>query len=80
MFIPSTDAHDTSYFLSQCIWNPEDEHVNGGSDFDDPTDTCSSGSYIQDEDIKCFCIILSLILMHLELYGITQTRNMPLKN
>ncbi|KAL6131880.1 hypothetical protein ACLB2K_070253 [Fragaria x ananassa] len=50
MFIPSTDAHDTSYFMSRYIWNPEDEHVIGGSDFDDLTDTCSSGSYIQDED------------------------------
>ncbi|XP_050387584.1 probable serine/threonine protein kinase IRE [Argentina anserina] len=50
MFIPSTDAHDTSYFMSRYIWNPEDEHVNGGSDFDDLTETCSSGSYIQDED------------------------------
>nr|XP_011469150.1 PREDICTED: probable serine/threonine protein kinase IRE [Fragaria vesca subsp. vesca]XP_011469151.1 PREDICTED: probable serine/threonine protein kinase IRE [Fragaria vesca subsp. vesca]XP_011469152.1 PREDICTED: probable serine/threonine protein kinase IRE [Fragaria vesca subsp. vesca] len=50
MFIPSTDAHDTSYFMSRYIWNPEEEHVNGGSDFDDLTDSCSSGSYIQDED------------------------------
>ncbi|PRQ59864.1 putative protein kinase AGC-MAST family [Rosa chinensis] len=51
MFIPSTDAHDTSYFMSRYIWNPEDEHVNGGSDFDDLTETCSStGSYYLDED------------------------------
>ncbi|XP_068331014.1 probable serine/threonine protein kinase IRE [Pyrus communis] len=52
MFIPSTDAHDTSYFMSRYAWNPEDEHVNGTSDFDDMTETCSSGSCsnIQDED------------------------------
>ncbi|KAM1708827.1 hypothetical protein TB2_001704 [Malus domestica] len=52
MFIPSTDAHDTSYFMSRYIWNPEDDHVNGASDFDDMTETCSSGSCsnIQDED------------------------------
>ncbi|XP_008234378.2 PREDICTED: probable serine/threonine protein kinase IRE [Prunus mume] len=52
MFIPSTDLHDTSYFMSRYIWNPEDEHVNGASDFDEMTETCSSGSCsnIQDED------------------------------
>ncbi|TQD98493.1 hypothetical protein C1H46_015741 [Malus baccata] len=52
MFIPSTDAHDTSYFMSRYAWNPEDEHVNGASDFDDMTETYSSGSCsnIQDED------------------------------
>ncbi|KAM6598479.1 probable serine/threonine protein kinase IRE [Cannabis sativa] len=52
MFIPSTEAHDTSYFMSRYIWSPEDDHVNGGSDFDDMTDTCSSGSYsnIQSEE------------------------------
>ncbi|XP_010101342.2 probable serine/threonine protein kinase IRE [Morus notabilis] len=54
MFIPSTDARDTSYFMSRYIWNPEDDHVNGDSDFDDMTDTCSSGSYtcsnVQSED------------------------------
>lgn len=53
MFIPSADAPDTSYFMSRYIWNPEDEHVNGGSDFDDLTDTSSgSYSYIQDEDVR----------------------------
>ena len=53
MFIPSTEGHDTSYFMSRYIWNPEDEQVHGGSDFDDMTDTCSSGSlsYVQDEDV-----------------------------
>ncbi|KAL5569984.1 hypothetical protein UlMin_026559 [Ulmus minor] len=52
MFIPSAEAHDTSYFMSRYIWNPEDDHVNGGSDFDDLTETCSSGSYsnIHSED------------------------------
>ncbi|XP_057482153.1 probable serine/threonine protein kinase IRE [Actinidia eriantha] len=55
MFIPSAEAHDTSYFMSRYIWNPEDDSVGGGSDFDDLTETCSiscsSGSgYTQDED------------------------------
>ncbi|TYI63989.1 hypothetical protein E1A91_D09G054900v1 [Gossypium mustelinum] len=52
MFIPSTEAHDTSYFMSRYIWNAEDEQVHGSSDFDDLTDTCSSGSLsnVQDED------------------------------
>ncbi|KAK8576643.1 hypothetical protein V6N13_032562 [Hibiscus sabdariffa] len=49
MFIPSTEAHDTSYFMSRYA---EDEQVHGSSDFDDLTDTCSSGSLsnMQDED------------------------------
>ncbi|CAL5364235.1 unnamed protein product [Camellia sinensis] len=55
MFIPSAEALDTSYFMSRYVWNPEDENVGGGSDFDDMTETCSiscsSGScYTQDED------------------------------
>ncbi|KAL1151686.1 hypothetical protein V6Z11_A09G058900 [Gossypium hirsutum] len=52
MFIPSTEAHDTSYFMSRYIWNAEDEQVHGSSDCDDLTDTCSSGSLsnVQDED------------------------------
>ncbi|KAH7854620.1 hypothetical protein Vadar_016004 [Vaccinium darrowii] len=55
MFIPSAEAHDTSYFMSRYIWNPEDDNVGGGSDFDDLTDTSSnsgsSGScYTQEED------------------------------
>ncbi|XVF12359.1 hypothetical protein REPUB_Repub08aG0110200 [Reevesia pubescens] len=52
MFIPSTEAQDTSYFMSRYMWNPEDEQVHGSSDFDDMTDTCSSGSLsnVQDED------------------------------
>lgn len=57
MFIPSADTLDTSYFESRYIWNPEDEHVNGGSDFDDMTDTCSSGSYVHDEDVSIIATI-----------------------
>ncbi|KAL3645219.1 hypothetical protein CASFOL_010399 [Castilleja foliolosa] len=55
-FIPSADAHDTSYFMSRYIWNLEEENIHGGSDYDDMTDTgsasCSSSSYsnLQDED------------------------------
>lgn len=58
MFIPSAESHDTSYFMSRYIWNPEDEHVQGGSDFDEMSDSCSvscsSGSYsnMQDEDVR----------------------------
>ncbi|KAL2558524.1 putative serine/threonine protein kinase IRE [Forsythia ovata] len=50
------DVLDTSYFMSRYIWNPEEENVHGGSDFDDITETgsasCSSSSYsnIQDEE------------------------------
>ncbi|XP_050225249.1 probable serine/threonine protein kinase IRE [Mercurialis annua] len=44
-FIPAADALDTSYFMSRYIWNPEAEHFQGGSDFDDLTDTCSTGSF-----------------------------------
>ncbi|KAL2606536.1 hypothetical protein GLYMA_09G232400v4 [Glycine max] len=44
MFIPTAEALDTSYFMSRYIWNPEDEHCLGGSDFDEITETCSSGS------------------------------------
>lgn len=56
MFIPSAEPHDTSYFMSRYIWNPEGEDFNGGSDFDDHelTDTCSSSSFsnLQDEDVS----------------------------
>ncbi|KAI3735174.1 hypothetical protein L6452_14664 [Arctium lappa] len=48
-FIPSAEAHDTSYFMSRYIWNPEDEQVDGGSDFDDMSDTgstCGDSSYV----------------------------------
>ncbi|XP_027110474.1 probable serine/threonine protein kinase IRE isoform X1 [Coffea arabica] len=55
-FVPSAEPHDTSYFMSRYIWNPEDESVHGGSDFDDMFDTgstscsSSSNSNLQDED------------------------------
>ncbi|GFP88277.1 probable serine/threonine protein kinase ire [Phtheirospermum japonicum] len=55
-FIPSADAHDTSYFMSRYIWNLEEENIHGGSDYDDMTDTgsasCSSSSFsnLHDED------------------------------
>ena len=55
MFIPSAEPHDTSYFMSRYIWNPEDEDFNGASDFDDHdlTDTSSSSfSNLQDEDVS----------------------------
>lgn len=54
MFIPTTDAaHDTSYFMSRYVWNPEEENVHGGSDFDDFTDSYSgsSSSFLQDEEV-----------------------------
>nr|XP_043616368.1 probable serine/threonine protein kinase IRE [Erigeron canadensis] len=44
-FIPSAEALDTSYFMSRYIWNPEDEQVDGGSDFDDMSGT---GSTVDD--------------------------------
>ncbi|MED6138452.1 hypothetical protein PIB30_074343 [Stylosanthes scabra] len=51
MFIPSAEALDTSYFMSRYIWNPEDEHCTGGSDFDDISETSStSSSDLLDED------------------------------
>ncbi|XP_022879407.1 probable serine/threonine protein kinase IRE [Olea europaea var. sylvestris] len=55
-FIPSADVQDTSYFMSRYIWNPEEENVHGGSDFDDMTETgsasCSGTPYsnMQDEE------------------------------
>nr|KYP68766.1 putative serine/threonine-protein kinase DDB-G0272282 [Cajanus cajan] len=56
MFIPSAEALDTSYFMSRYIWNPEDEHCAGGSDFDDITETCSSGSgseFLDEDGDEC---------------------------
>ncbi|XP_013642173.1 probable serine/threonine protein kinase IRE [Brassica napus] len=50
MFVPSAEPQDTSYFMSRYIWNPEDENVHGGSDFDDLTDTCSSSSFTTQEE------------------------------
>jgi hypothetical protein len=57
MFIPSGEAHDTSYFMSRYIWNPEGENVHGGSDFEDLTDTCSSGSFsnTHDDNVSTYC-------------------------
>lgn len=59
MFIPTTEtAHDTSYFMSRYVWNPEDENVHGGSDFDDLTDSysgsSSSFSNLHDEEVILF--------------------------
>ncbi|CAH9139734.1 unnamed protein product [Cuscuta epithymum] len=53
-FIPAAEPHDTSYFMSRYIWNPEGEDFNGGSsEFDDTSEaesvSCSSSSY-QDEE------------------------------
>ncbi|VFQ77548.1 unnamed protein product [Cuscuta campestris] len=53
-FIPAAEPHDTSYFMSRYIWNPEGEDSNGGcSEFDDTSEagsvSCSSSSY-QDEE------------------------------
>ncbi|XP_028801718.1 probable serine/threonine protein kinase IRE [Neltuma alba] len=55
-FIPSAENHDTSYFMSRYIWNPEDEHLTGGSDFDDLTDSCFSGSgsdFVDEDGDEC---------------------------
>lgn len=55
MFIPSAEGHDdTSYFMSRYIWNPEDEHCLGGSDFDEISGSGSSGSgsAVLDEDVR----------------------------
>ncbi|KAK9078033.1 hypothetical protein SSX86_002090 [Deinandra increscens subsp. villosa] len=41
-FIPSAEALDTSYFESRYIWNPEDGHIDGGSDFDDMSESDST--------------------------------------
>ncbi|XP_006365254.1 probable serine/threonine protein kinase IRE [Solanum tuberosum] len=53
-FVPSADAHDTSYFMSRYIWNPEDENVNGGSDFYELSESGSasfgSSSYSNPQD------------------------------
>ncbi|KAG9140748.1 hypothetical protein Leryth_006929 [Lithospermum erythrorhizon] len=55
-FIPEADTHDTSYFMSRYIWNPEEENVPGASDFDELTESgsasfsSSSFSNLHDED------------------------------
>ncbi|KAI4383069.1 hypothetical protein MLD38_008949 [Melastoma candidum] len=56
MFIPAAEPQDTGYFMSRYIWNPEDETIDGGSDFDGLSDTCSifstdgSVCYLPDEE------------------------------
>lgn len=59
MFIPAADALDTSYFVSRYVWNPEEENFQGGSDFDDMTDSCSSGSFsnTHEEDVRTYLIL-----------------------
>ncbi|XP_076914423.1 putative serine/threonine protein kinase IRE [Bidens hawaiensis] len=58
-FIPSAEALDTSYFIGRYIWNPEDDQVDGGSDFDDMSDTGSTfgdssyGNMLDEEDDEC---------------------------
>lgn len=58
-FIPSAEALDTSYFMSRYIWNPEDEQVDGGSDFDEMSDTGSTcgdssyGNFLDEEGDEC---------------------------
>lgn len=71
MFIPAAETLDTSYFVSRYVWNPEDENVQGGSDFDDMTDTCSSGSYsyTQDEDVRTYFYFISYQSMHIGLFN-----------
>ncbi|WZZ37225.1 hypothetical protein YC2023_020626 [Brassica napus] len=59
MFVPSAEPQDTSYVMSRYIWNPEDETVHGGSDFDDLTDTCSSSSFNTHEEDGDQCGILA---------------------
>ncbi|XP_048497006.1 probable serine/threonine protein kinase IRE isoform X2 [Beta vulgaris subsp. vulgaris] len=42
MFVPSTEgAFDTGYFMSRYVWNPEEDHVFGASDFDYMSESCS---------------------------------------
>ncbi|CAN1754907.1 Probable serine/threonine protein kinase IRE, partial [Linum perenne] len=54
-FIPAGESHDTSYFMSRYIWNPEDDNVRGASDFDDLTDstTSSIGNTPDEEGDEC---------------------------
>lgn len=62
MFVPSTEgAFDTGYFMSRYVWNPEEDHVFGASDFDYMSESCSdtfsSGSLSNaaDEDVSSIC-------------------------
>ncbi|KAI3720803.1 hypothetical protein L2E82_31797 [Cichorium intybus] len=59
-FIPSAEALDTSYFMSRYIWNPEDEHIDGASDFDDMSEadsmSCGYSSHsnmVDEESDEC---------------------------
>lgn len=47
--------------MSRYIWNPDEEHIDGGSDFDDmsadSTSSCdSSQSDIAHEEVYCSCL------------------------
>lgn len=63
MFIPAAETLDTSYFVSRYVWNPDDENVQGGSDFDDMTDSCSSCSLsnTHEEDVSTYFILIICI-------------------
>ncbi|XP_021842212.2 probable serine/threonine protein kinase IRE isoform X1 [Spinacia oleracea] len=55
MFVPSTEsAFDTGYFMSRYVWNPEEDHVFGASDFDYMSESCSdtfsSGTFSNQAD------------------------------
>nr|XP_043633754.1 probable serine/threonine protein kinase IRE [Erigeron canadensis] len=59
-FIPSGDTLDTSYFMSRYIWNPDDEHIDGGSDFDEMSEvdntSCDDSSHsniVDEEEDEC---------------------------
>lgn len=69
MFIPSAEAQDTSYFMSRYIWNPEGENFQGGSDFDELTDSCSTGSFSNshDEDVSRYWLLNNLTAMRMQL-------------
>lgn len=59
-FIPAAEALDTSYFMSRYIWNPDDELIDGGSDFDDMSGsdfTSCSESLHSDMADEVYCHI-----------------------
>jgi len=53
--------------MSRYIWNPEEDHVFGASDFDDMSesgsDSCSSGSFSNaaDEDVSSIFRIMVVL-------------------
>ncbi|KAI4330849.1 hypothetical protein MLD38_029094 [Melastoma candidum] len=58
MFIPMAEPQDSSYFMSRYIWNPEDETIQGGSDFDELSEcsvssTGGSSNYPDEEGDEC---------------------------